>query len=242
VENIIGILIPSSFVVFLLVERALRAQQLPRVRGWLWKGLAFFLLTGVVNSALPALLAQVLDSHSLLHLAGVNVLASALLGFLVADFVGYWVHRTMHRVPAIWRWTHQLHHSAERMDLAGMSYSHPLDILLSFGLTGFATALLGLSPAAGALAGFFGYLAAVLQHSNVRTPRWLGYLMMRPEQHGLHHERGVHAYNYGGFALWDILFGTFRNPETFPAAYGFWDGASAKLGSMLIGRDVGQPR
>jgi sterol desaturase/sphingolipid hydroxylase (fatty acid hydroxylase superfamily) len=32
--------------------------------------------------------------------------------------------------------------------------------------------------------------------------------------HALHHERGVHAYNYGDIALWDMVFGTFKDPET----------------------------
>jgi sterol desaturase/sphingolipid hydroxylase (fatty acid hydroxylase superfamily) len=135
-----------------------------------------------------------------------------------------------------------MHHSAERMDLAGMSYSHPFDTIITFSLTGIATGLLGLSPAAGALAGLFGYFAAVIQHSNIKTPVWIGYVMQRPEQHGLHHERGVHAYNYGSFMLWDLLFGTFRNPVQFPAAYGFWQGASSRVGAMLLGRDVGEKR
>jgi sterol desaturase/sphingolipid hydroxylase (fatty acid hydroxylase superfamily) len=241
-ENVIGIAIPASFVLALVFERIFRAQQLPKVRGWLWKGLAFFLLTGVVNSVLPAVIAKLVGPHAPLHLSALGLLPSALLGWALADLVGYWVHRGMHSVPFIWRWTHQMHHSAERMDLAGMSYSHPFDILLTFGLTGLATALLGLSPEAGALAGFFGYATAVVQHSNVRTPRFLGYIIQRPEQHGLHHERGVHAYNYGTLMLWDLLFGTFRNPATFPAQYGFWQGASSRLGSMLAGRDVTQQR
>ena len=63
---------------------------------------------------------------------------------------------------------------------------------------------------------------------------------MRPEAHGLHHERGIHAYNYASFPVWDMLFGTFRNPEDFPEHYGFWQGASSKLGAMLIGRDVAE--
>jgi sterol desaturase/sphingolipid hydroxylase (fatty acid hydroxylase superfamily) len=240
-EDIIGIAIPASFVLALVAERLFPARQLPKVRGWLVKGLVFFTFTGLVNALVPALVAKVVGDRAPLHLAGLGTIAGAIVGFLVADFFGYWIHRIMHRVPWLWRWTHQMHHSAERMDLAGMSYSHPFDTFLTFGLTGLATGLLGLSPAAGALAGFFGYATAVVQHSNIRTPRWLGYLIMRPEQHGLHHERGVHAYNYGSFSLWDILFDTFRNPEAFPAQYGFWDGASARLGRMLVGRDVGQP-
>jgi sterol desaturase/sphingolipid hydroxylase (fatty acid hydroxylase superfamily) len=239
-ENIIGIAIPVSYIIALVIERRFAAQPLPRVRGWLWKGLAFFAFTGVVNAIVPAVVATVVGPRAPLHLGGWGALAGGIVGFLVADFVGYWLHRLMHRVPVIWRWTHQMHHSAERMDLAGISYAHPFDTLVTFGLTGLATALLGITPAAGALAGFLGFITAVLQHSNVRTPRLLGYVIQRPEQHGLHHQRGVHAYNSGSFMLWDLLFGTFRNPIAFPAEYGFWDGASARLGAMLGGRDVTQ--
>jgi sterol desaturase/sphingolipid hydroxylase (fatty acid hydroxylase superfamily) len=163
------------------------------------------------------------------------------VGALASDLIAYWLHRGMHRVPWLWRWTHQMHHSAERMDLAGMSYAHPFDTLIVFSATGLVTALLGLTPDAAALAGFLGYMSAVVQHMNIRTPRWIGHIIMRPEAHGLHHERGVHAYNYASFPIWDIAFGTFRNPESFPEHYGFWPGASAQLGPMLLGRDVGEP-
>jgi sterol desaturase/sphingolipid hydroxylase (fatty acid hydroxylase superfamily) len=240
-EDILGIAIPASFIVALVIERLFPARPLPRVRGWLWKGLGFFAFTGVVNTVLPAVIAKVVGERAPLDLSGLGVVLGGIVGFVVSDFVGYWIHRLMHRVPALWRWTHQMHHSAERMDLAGMTYSHPFDTLLVFGLTGLAAGLLGLSPAAAALAGFLGYATAVVQHANMRTPRLLGYVIQRPEQHGLHHQRGVHAYNYGSFMLWDLLFGTFRNPAGFPAEYGFWQGASSRLGSMLVGRDVGQP-
>jgi sterol desaturase/sphingolipid hydroxylase (fatty acid hydroxylase superfamily) len=64
---------------------------------------------------------------------------------------------------------------------------------------------------------------------------------MRPEAHGLHHERGIHAYNYANVPLWDVVFGTYRNPAGFPEHYGFWQGASSRMGAMLVGRDVGHP-
>jgi sterol desaturase/sphingolipid hydroxylase (fatty acid hydroxylase superfamily) len=241
-ENLIGILIPASFPIALIIERLFPGRPLPKVRGWLWKGLLFFAFTGAVNSVVPAVVSTVVGDRAPIKLGGLNVVAAALIGFLVADFIGYWLHRLMHRVPALWRWMHQMHHSAERMDLAGMTYSHPLDTLFVFGLTGLATGLLGLSPTAGALAGFFGYFTAVVQHSNIKTPQWLGYIVQRPEAHGVHHERGVHAYNYGSFPLWDILFGTFRNPAQFPSEYGFWDGASSRVGALLLGRDLAERR
>jgi len=66
-------------------------------------------------------------------------------------------------------------------------------------------------------------------------------ILMRPEAHALHHERGIHAYNYDSSPLWDAVFGTYRNPAGFPEQYGFWDGASTRVTSMLLGRDVGEP-
>jgi sterol desaturase/sphingolipid hydroxylase (fatty acid hydroxylase superfamily) len=239
-ESILNVVIPASFVLALVFERLFPARPLPKVKGWLWKGLFFFALTGVVNAVVPALVAVVLGERAPLHLSGLGTVAGGVVGFICADLVGYWVHRAMHRAPFLWRWTHQMHHSAERMDLAGMSYTHPFDIVATFSLTGLAVGVLGLTPSAAALAGFLGYALAVFQHANVRTPRFLGVLLPRPEMHGLHHARGVHAFNYASFPIWDMLFGTYRNPAGFPEQYGFWDGASARTGAMLVGRDVGE--
>jgi sterol desaturase/sphingolipid hydroxylase (fatty acid hydroxylase superfamily) len=225
----------------LLLERRFPAKPLPPVRRWLLKGGLFFIFTGVVNSVLPALFAALLGERTLFHLSWLGPVSGALLGFVVVDFIAYWLHRAMHNIPWLWRWTHQMHHSAERMDLAGMTYTHPFDTIGTFTLTGLATALLGLSPLAAGLVGMLGFASAVVQHMNIRTPRWLGFFVIRPEAHGVHHQRGVHAYNYGNLPLWDVVFGTYRNPETFPEVYGFWDGASARLGDMLRGRDVGTP-
>jgi sterol desaturase/sphingolipid hydroxylase (fatty acid hydroxylase superfamily) len=240
-EAILPILIPSTFALMLVFERLFPGRQLPKVRFWLAKGIVFFVLTGAVNAVVPAIAAMLLRGWSPLHLSGVGVVPGALLGAVLADLVGYWLHRLMHKVPFIWRWSHQMHHSAERMDLAGMSYTHPFEIVFAFTLSAIATSLLGLSPDAAALAGFLGFATAVVQHMNVRTPAWLGYFVARPEMHGIHHARGIHAYNYASFPIWDILFGTFRNPAkaAFPEAYGFWDGASARVGAMLVGRNVG---
>ena len=80
---------------------------------------------------------------------------------------------------------------------------------------------------------------AAFQHANIRTPRWLGYLIQRPESHGVHHGRGIHRYNYADLPLWDMVFGTFRNPqpEATPRTAGFYPGASARLATMLAFRE-----
>ena len=78
----------------------------------------------------------------------------------------------------------------------------------------------------------------IFQHANLKTPAWLGYLVVRPESHARHHERGVHAKNYSDLPLWDLLFGTFENPATWNGLAGFYSGASRRLGALLGGRDI----
>jgi sterol desaturase/sphingolipid hydroxylase (fatty acid hydroxylase superfamily) len=182
----------------------------------------------------------VLPDWSLVDGAALGTWGGAAVGILVYELVHYWYHRAAHRWDWLWRLGHQVHHSAESVDAFGAYYLHPLDAVL---FTTWAVLvffpLLGLSPEAGAIASAFLAFNAAFQHANIRTPRWLGYLVQRPESHGVHHGRGVHRYNYSDLPLWDMLFGTFRNPgarET-PASAGFYRGGSARLGAMLAFRE-----
>jgi sterol desaturase/sphingolipid hydroxylase (fatty acid hydroxylase superfamily) len=161
------------------------------------------------------------------------------VGILVYELVHYWYHRAAHRWNWLWRLGHQVHHSAESVDAFGAYYLHPLDAVLftSWAVLVFFP-LLGLSPEAGAIASAFLAFNAAFQHANIRTPRWLGYIVQRPESHGVHHGRGVHRYNYSDLPLWDMVFGTFRNPGTreTPVSAGFYRGGSARLAAMLAFR------
>jgi sterol desaturase/sphingolipid hydroxylase (fatty acid hydroxylase superfamily) len=187
-------------------------------------------------------LTALVGSHAPFHV-GLPFVLAVVLAYLAGDLVNYGVHRLMHNVPMLWRWTHQLHHSEERPDLWGANYVHPFDLILQVTATTLPVVLMGLSPEAAAVVGYIGFFTGMFSHLNVRTPQWLGYVIQRPEAHAVHHTRGVHAYNYGNFPLWDIVLGTFRNPAGFsdePA--GFWDGSSRELVAMFLGRDVASPR
>ena len=98
-----------------------------------------------------------------------------------------------------------------------------------------------LEPLAAALTGYVASFYSFFQHWNVRTPRWLGLLIQRPEAHCLHHERGVHARNFGDLPLWDMIFGTFANPADFEGEVGFEAPADRRLGAMLVFVDVNRP-
>jgi sterol desaturase/sphingolipid hydroxylase (fatty acid hydroxylase superfamily) len=80
-------------------------------------------------------------------------------------------------------------------------------------------------------------IAELFYHWNVSTPHWLGYIFQRPESHCIHHQEGLHSYNYADLPLWDMLFGTFRNPKDWQARCGFGS-LEYQLAKMLVGVDV----
>jgi len=75
-------------------------------------------------------------------------------------------------------------------------------------------------------------------HTNVRTPRWVGFVFQRPEMHRIHHQHGRHKNNYGDITWWDMLFGTYENPREWADRCGFDDAKEQQLLEMLKYRDV----
>ena len=139
----------------------------------------------------------------------------------------------------MWRIGHQVHHGPQRVDISGSVLFHPLEMLVQVLIQLFVTVImLGLDPLAAALVGYAAAFHGMFQHWNVRTPRWVGYLIQRPESHCVHHRQGVHAWNYSDLPLWDLLFGSVRNPREFLGVCGFEAAADRRLAAMLAWRDV----
>lgn len=227
------------FAGFAALDLLAPARTFPKLPFWKAKGLASAVLYYLISTRAPFLWDGVLAEHTLIDASGLSLWAQAPLALIVLQLGVYAWHRTMHGSDILWRWFHQTHHSAERVDIWGSLYFHPLD-MLGFAFVGsfMLVFVLGVSPEAVLIAFSISTFCALFQHSNLRTPRWLGYLVTRPESHAMHHQRGVHRFNYGDIPLWDLVFGTFRNPKTWNAEAGFYDGASNRLGALLIGRDI----
>lgn len=226
------------FAALMLWERLAPGRPLPRVRGWLPRAGISLVAYLMLSSYLPLLWADALAPLQLFDLAAWPTLAAAALGVLVYEVLGYAYHRAMHTWTPLFRLLHQMHHSAERLDVAGAFWFSPLDMVGWTLVSSVAFTVVGLPPQAATPAILFITFLAIFQHANVRTPRWLGYIVQRPESHSLHHERGVHRDNYADLPLIDMVFGTFRNPSRHAADTGFWEGASARVLDMLLLRDV----
>ena len=160
------------------------------------------------------------------------------VGLLVFEFVLYWWHRSLHEFTPLWRVFHQLHHSAERLDTFGAFWFSPMDMIGFTFIGSFSLVMLvGINAEAATAIMMFTFFLGVFQHMNVKTPRWLGYLVQRPESHSVHHGVDIHRNNYADLPLFDMLFGTFVNPHEFMAT-GFYQGASYRVPEMLLFRDV----
>ena len=225
--------------VFLLLDFVHRAQPFDPTRHWRARGFVVSAASFALATLIAGWWGTALEGVHLLDLSILGTWAGAAVGVFTYELLHYGYHRAAHRFDWLWRWGHQLHHSAESLDAFGAFYLSPLDNLIFTTLSSLVFfPLLGLPVEAGVVGAAFLTFNAVFQHANLRTPRWLGYLIQRPESHSLHHGRGVHGQNYADLPLIDMLFGTFCNPAEHRREVGFEHGASARLGDMLLGRNV----
>ncbi|MFE8602318.1 sterol desaturase family protein [Archangium violaceum] len=227
-------------VVCFALEHLFRGWRLPRVRAWHLRVVLINLVqVGVVVLA-GFTWERWLSAASLFHLSRVlNPLAAGALAYFIATFVFYWWHRARHESDILWRLFHQIHHSPQRLEVITSFYKHPLEMVANSIIGGLLIyTVLGLSPAAGAVYTACTALGEFFYHTNVRTPRWVGFIFQRPEMHRIHHEYGKHRDNYGDIVWWDMLFGTYSNPPTWEATCGFDDARELRLAEMLAFRDV----
>lgn len=227
---------------FLLLDFIIQRRRYDKTRHWRLRGAlvtaAIFFFSGEV----ALFWGNVFGAAHLFDLSELG-LWGVIPGLLVYELFHYGYHRAAHEWNWLWRAGHQMHHSAESLDAFGAYYLHPLDAALFTTIGSLVLfPLLGLSLEAGVVTALFLTFNAMFQHANINTPHWLGYLIQRPESHNIHHNRGIHRYNYSDLPLWDMIFGTFRNPRQLADVQcGFYHGASARLVDMLMGRDVTQP-
>jgi sterol desaturase/sphingolipid hydroxylase (fatty acid hydroxylase superfamily) len=234
-----SIIVISIFFTLMIAEELFPGRPLPVVKYWKIKGVIAFIIYFFVSSYLPFLWNEFLGSHQVTDMSHLGNYWGALVALLIYELGVYIWHRSMHKNNILWRVFHQMHHSAERVDTYGAFFFSPMDIIGFTFLTSLAMVWVGgFTPQATIYAIYGGTFLAVIQHANIKTPQWMGYIFQRPESHSLHHEKGVHAHNYSDLPLFDIIFGTFRNPKEFSKETGFYDGASTRLVEMISFKDI----
>lgn len=234
-----GLLICISTFIFFILERKFPGRELPSSKGWYFRAIAInlaqFLLIGLGGITWN----KYFRNQSLLHLGDWgNPVIEGFVYWIIGTFVFYWWHRLRH-ANGFWLIFHQVHHSPKRIELLTSFYKHPVEIIADSVITGFLIYyVLGGTALAGAWTSFFGATGEYFYHSNIATPKWLGYFIQRPEHHSIHHQLDVHKYNYGDITWWDRLFGTFKEADEFAPECGFPNDNETKMWDMLTFKDV----
>ena len=171
--------------------------------------LSFFVVIGVA--------ATWADAHSfgMLHVLNWPFWAEALMAFVVLDFVVWFQHFAMHRLPFLWR-MHAVHHSDRDLDVTTALRFHPFELVVSTFYKSAIVALLGV-PLVVALAFELWLNAnALFNHSNIRLPknldRMLRIFFVTPDMHLVHHSVIVaeQKTNFGfALSIWDHMFRTY---------------------------------
>jgi len=234
------IIILICFGICFLVERFVPGWKLPEIPTWIVRVLAINFVQIVIVVVAGYSWERWLSRCSVCHLSHhVPDWLGGMIAYFIATFIFYWWHRWRHESDFLWRHFHQIHHSARRIEVITSFYKHPLEMTVNSIIGSLLVySLLGLNPEAGAVYTLCTALGEFFYHTNIKTPKWVGYIFQRPEMHRIHHEYEKHKSNYGDIVWWDMLFGTYSNPKEFTTSCGFDLDKELKLFDMIRFKDV----
>ena len=150
-----------------------------------------------------------------------------LIGFVLRDFIQWWIHRLLHRVPFLWNF-HKVHHSVEEMGFAAHLRFHWMENVVYRTLEYIPLALIGIGLRDFFVIHIFALTIGHWNHSNFKINiGWLKYIFNNPQMHIWHHAQDIpknkpYGVNFGlTLSIWDYLFKTDYIP---------YDGKDIKLG------------
>lgn len=139
----------------------------------------FFLFSLIIYNAASYVVVE-LFNDAILELTGFNLQASnplrhaplwliLIIGFLVRDFVQWWVHRLLHYSPRLWEF-HKVHHSVEQMGFAAHLRYHWMENVVYRTLEYIPLALLGIGLYDFFIIHVFALTIGHYNHSNISVP------------------------------------------------------------------------
>ena len=136
------------------------------------------------------------------------------LTIVAMDAANWLAHYADHRFTVLWRF-HALHHSQEELSVLTSFRAHPLMHTTGFLLASVPVViLLPARPIDPVLITAY-VCVGTLQHANLRwTYGPLGWVLVSPAYHRLHHATGIQDVNLGVvLTIWDVLAGRARFPS-----------------------------
>ena len=194
--------------------------------------LFYLIIYGAFSNVIVHLFSGLLAKVGINNLLAFEVMswpvwAHILLGFFVRDFVQWWTHRLLHRVPMLWEF-HKVHHSVTEMGFAAHLRYHWMENVIYRGLEYIPLALIGVGLGDFFIIHIFTLAIGHFNHSNIHLNiGFLKYIFNNPQMHIWHHAYNIpkerrNGVNFGiTLSLWDYIFGTGYVPH---------DGRDIRLG------------
>ena len=226
-------------IFFLIIERLKPGRKLPKIKNWYYQAILINLVQLLITLATARLWIEIFGEISLFKICNwQSQILQGLFAWFIGTFFFYWWHRVRH-LKGFWLIFHQIHHSPSRIEAMTSFYKHPIEILSDAILSALILyPLLGCSMMGAFWYNCFAGIGEYLYHSNIKTPKWFRYFIQTPELHSIHHQFGVHKYNFGDIPIWDRIFGTYKDTTEFAERCGFPKNAENKLKEMLLFKDV----
>jgi sterol desaturase/sphingolipid hydroxylase (fatty acid hydroxylase superfamily) len=139
-----------------------------------------------------------------------------LMLYFSTDFVYYWIHRSIHRSPLVWRLSgHGVHHAFHNLHAINFGASHPFELFLLALPMVLIAGVFGAPAEAVAGATVLLLVNSTLAHANIRmgTPGFDWFFTMS-NQHRRHHSAVFEESNTNyacNAIIWDRLFGTYSS-------------------------------
>ena len=142
----------------------------------------FFLFSLIIYNAASDVVVNFFN-ETILSVTGFNLQASnplngapvwviLLTGFVVRDFVQWWVHRLLHRSERLWEF-HKVHHSVEQMGFAAHLRYHWMENVVYRSLEYIPLALLGIGLYDFFIIHIFTLAVGHYNHSNISVPGYI---------------------------------------------------------------------
>ena len=142
----------------------------------------FFLFSLIIYNAASDVVVvffnNIIESVTSFDLQASNPLRAAplwlilIVGFFVRDFVQWWTHRLLHRVPALWEF-HKVHHSVEQMGFAAHLRYHWMETIVYRSIEYIPLALMGVGLYDFFIIHIFTLAVGHYNHSNITVPGYV---------------------------------------------------------------------
>ena len=198
----LGIFQIVVFVSFFILERLFPYRKFKQSRFWTfwWGTLGVFALFWL---RFLLYLWTEIPSPGLIPLDFSSQITEGFVFYLFYSLGNYWFHRIKHSNQILWKYLHRLHHSPLKMETRVAFFRHPFEILINtIYLVIIGKYIFSVSFEVVAVALTIEGCLESFHHANIKIHKklnFLGYIIQLPDMHLVHHEKGLHRYNYGPF-------------------------------------------